>query len=69
MYIFLSPPVFAYPNDDGVIALENRDEFISPYDLRLIQGPEPTEHLDAAFIKFGSHAGWSMGLCPGVQLL
>lgn len=69
MYTFLSPTVFAYPNDDGVIALENRDEFISPYDLRLIQGPEPTKHLDAAFIDFGSHAGWAMELCLGVQLL
>lgn len=38
-----------YPDDHGLVAFEFGDEFVPAEDLRLIEGPEPAHHFDAAF--------------------
>lgn len=36
-------------NDDGVVALEFRDVFVSPVGFRHVQWPESAHHFDSAF--------------------
>lgn len=37
-----------HPDDHRLLALEFGDEFVPPEDLRLVEGPEPAHHFDAA---------------------